>query len=394
MRSQNFKNQGNLINAENERKNERLLYIFLISLVFYFISYPIFHNNGLHTILWMATILCLAVFLVQMINLIDSQFFIIFLLLFLSIVCSILINDGAMGVSQILAIVLFLLQVFSIKVFSSINVNKSIFYIIFKFIFLIAILFVIYSFTPIAMKVTTNGYEEASSLYVFNLDNSNFAGMCLLCIYSLLLFGFFMKKNKTLSLILAVIIFYLLIKTAARASIAGAIFITIISFLFVRRKINSAIIIMSLIFPVIFSFAYIYLATNMNIEIEILGKAFFTGREEMFENAINELLSKPSMFLFGDVKANYFQNAHNAPIAIALSCGVFGLCVFYSFLLIVLKKASKNNNKISNLGIINILGISIASSAEASFFLGGFPMIIFVIIFILMANYKEEGVNQ
>lgn len=81
-------------------------------------------------------------------------------------------------------------------------------------------LFVIFIFGGIANKVTTDGRVWFCRYYVFNLDNSNIAGIYLYAFYCLILINFRLrKKQRALNVILLASLAFMIWKTEARTCI-------------------------------------------------------------------------------------------------------------------------------------------------------------------------------
>ena len=89
-----------------------------------------------------------------------------------------------------------------------------------------------------------------------------------------------------------------------------------------------------------------------------------------------------------------FQNAHNSIVSVLTSVGAIGLVCFYAFYLRTLGFVNENESSaVRTISLICILGLFIQSSMEASYFLGGFPGVMFLSTFILLSNYKDDVIG-
>ena len=92
------------------------------------------------------------------------------------------------------------------------------------------------------------------------------------------------------------------------------------------------------------------------------------------------------------------QNAHNAPLAVLCSLGVIGAVLFFGlFYRAVWTNNTAINHPTARTSVAALLAICVASCGEASMFLGGFPGVGFMFLFLWLSNYRsadsvpEEG---
>lgn len=118
----------------------------------------------------------------------------------------------------------------------------------------------------------------------------------------------------------------------------------------VFRLVYYTLVILSLIVPYIYTYMW---KNNFQLGIELMGKRFFTGREEMW----NELFSSMNTViktLFGlghdMVFSNGLVNAHNITLHIIMCCGLIACAFYYIFIFNKFEYILKNFSKIDKFG--------------------------------------------
>lgn len=353
----------------------------------YFVVYPVTHSNLIVTFIWVVSttvILFGCLLFIQVLE--NKEIYIISLIAFV-IILGLLQAWEKIEMKHINGFYLYVSFMISICVCSKINISKRTFDFIIIINRLLAILFIIYSFTPIATKQYYDGASRVSEYFVFNLDNSNMAGIYLFCIYCINLI--FCKGSKKIYINIGILaaIMYLIYKTNTRTCFFSAIAVTVIYLFWRKKQVNKGIIVLCTLFPIAFIFIYLHLFNIGYEDIEIMGKSLFSGREEVFMSYIGHI-DNFTEILIGDYTEVPLQNAHNAPLAIFCGIGAIGTVATYY---IILKNLNhKNISNVGNIAVICILCCFIQSCGEAALFLGGFPGSIFMNTFFLLTVYKEE----
>lgn len=383
---------------ENKNRQNKLFDVaFVICLAFvfiYFIEYPILHDVSLNRLVWipgllMVLISCLAY---KIDTKLDIRWFVAFFTLISIIIVGILATDKLTSFSHWFAGFAFILTMVSMRLFSMSNTSKLLFDFIYVFAVLLAVVFIIYCFTPIVNTAYFKGVMRRCDYYVFNLDNSNIAGMYLFGIFSILIINISVRKYRLLNIALCCAVFYMLFRTNSRACIVAAIIVAAAAILPKKSLVPKTLIVIAWLFPILFGSLYLFVYESGFENVEILGKSLFSGRQEVFVAYLAKI-KNGWHFLFGNYASASLQNAHNAPLTFYSSLGIVGAVITEIMLLINAFRINLGS-KISFMSLFAVLGLFIQSSAEAGMFLGGFPGIIFLLIFFLLANYQDYDLLQ
>lgn len=390
----------NLQQAKQRNINfNRLFEICIITILFltiaYFLVYPITHNFSLARLIWMPgfiLMICSCIICISQHNKALEPIEILGFLIVATVTVSGVILAG-LGSSLIFSAGAFLTLLMAMWFYSGVRISRKLFDMIYYTGVVLSVLFIIYSFTPIATKAYLRGEFVTSSYFTFNLDNANTTATYLYGIMCILLVNFPVRGNiKFLNAVLIAIDFYFIYRTNSRSCLMAAIFAIAFLFITTKKKVPSLIVVLAWLIPIIFVFIYLYMYNAKVDDIVIFNKSLFSGRESVYKDYL-AMINGVWEILFGDMKSAGFQNAHNAPLAIFCSIGVVG--AFISEILFLLSVLRINtNSRVSTLCVISIIGFFIHSCAEAHMFMGGFPGSVFMIIFYLLANYSAETDNQ
>lgn len=395
-----FKNKK--LKLDKKQKNLNFNFLFEICVIivlgltaFYFIVYPVTHNLTLARFIWIPGFLLSFVSCIICLTQQNEALEILEILGFLALTAITIggyISAG-FGFDLVFSVAAFLTLLMSMWLYSGVRISKRLFDIIYYTGVFLTFLFAIYSFTSIATTYHLNGEVIQSDYFVFNLDNSNAAGMFLYGIIGILVVNFPQRKYKTLNLIMILANLYFIYRTNSRSCIIAAVVVLLFAiFINGNKKISSLVIVLSWLFPIVFVFIYLYLYNSGFEDIEVLNKSFFSGREEVFIIYL-EKIKAPIQYIFGNLAEARLQNGHNAPVAFYSSLGFVGAVITEALMLLSVFRINKPT-KNANLSVLVISGIFIHSCAEASMLLGGFPGSVFVIIFYLLANYSEENSDK
>ena len=242
----------------------------------------------------------------------------------------------------------------------------------------LALLFSVYSLTDLVHKVTTNGQVWYTTYFVFNLDNSNTAGMYLVFVFSILLINYPLRRQKTLLILVLIYLAYMIFRTNARMAILACLFTFCSVWFFQKKHIPQWLVLCFCLLPSLFVSFYLSLYRSGFENLQILGKSLFSGRQNTYIEYLNYIQTFPQI-LFGNLAEITFTNAHNASLAIFCSVGAVGVICFYFIVINQTLKATRiSKSSVSAITLCCIMGIFLQACSEATMFLGGFPGISFV----------------
>lgn len=185
---------------------------------------------------------------------------------------------------------------------------------------------------------------------------------------------------------------YLLYCTESRTALIATAIVLLYQIFARQWVLPRWVIPVAVVSPVVFLLVYAFLWQNVPAlyDAEILGKEFFSGREQYF---VDKLLELRTNWLFGDVGLYYFTNMHNGPLAIVASMGVFGFVAHVVYMVYTLCCYHPHiRTKSQTIALIVILAIFVHSSAEATFIVGGAHYSIIVATFFLLL--KDEWQSE
>lgn len=234
--------------------------------------------------------------------------------------------------------------------------------------FLCSVLFVVLFFSDKAYK-----YGEGTLPYLtLNYSNSNLTGIILLGnIGTLLVTLRYAKRISTriVVAIMSVLMFYLLYLTKSRLTFFIAI--AMIMCCVLNIKINNRILLFVILFPFLFFAIYklLYMIEPLR-DLTILGKPFFSGRIEVWQEALAVLKGNPIYYLFGNLKEAQLKNAHNGAVAILCNYGIIGCIIFFTTLYLNCKNLfSMSSTKCSNIAKCVVIAMYATTISEAGVFL-------------------------
>lgn len=390
----------NLQQAKQKNINfNRLFEICIIVILFlaiaYFLIFPTTHNVSLIRLVWIPGFILTFVSCIICISQQNNAFEVVELFAFL-LLAAIAFGGCIMAgldINCIFSSVSYLIMLMAMWLYSGVKISKRLFDFIYYAGVVLTLIFLVYSFTPIATKALIDNEFRASEYFTFNLDNANVTGTYLYGIMCILVVNFYVRKYKALNFLLIAIDFYFIYRTNSRSCIIAAAIVLIFSmFTGGKKKLPILVIILAWLVPIIFIFVYLHMYNTSYEDVEILNKSLFSGREMVFVKYMDRIDGFWEV-IFGDLKNSRFQNAHNAPLAIYCSVGIIGAVI--SEILILLSVLRINTpSKVSGISALVIVGYFIHSCAEANMFMGGFPGSVFMIVFYLLANYSEENQND
>ena len=385
---------GKVMNElRQNNKNDQLFKAVWLLVLIYFMVHPTLHNATITGLVWKVGIVLLAMITISKVRFLEKRDCALILILSASLLIGLVSAGMLFDINKWFSVIAFLNLLLFIDKSNMIKISKKAMVYLYWIAVALTALFVIFIFGGIANKVITDGRVWFCRYYVFNLDNSNIAGIYLYAFYCLILINFrSRKKQRALNVILLASLAFMIWKTEARTCIVATIFTTTLSIFYGKKSIPKAIVWTCLIFPVAFIFAYLWLFNSGFRDIAIGDKNLFSGRQETFMTYLN-FIRTPLQVLFGNVGEVTFSNAHNGPLAIFCSTGLVGCATFYYvFIKRIITANQYASSSINHVAVICILGFVIQTSGEASILLGGFPGSPFICSLLLLAlgNFEDD----
>lgn len=362
----------------------------LLGLLGYFLAIPLDSSTLTHLIILAGAFLSLltVAFGVSIISITPKKVLSFFLIVFI-IFIQMILNPKLIDTNIIYSCFCFLSLCLMLEMSRDIFWDKSTLNYACGIFVAISLLICIYSLFPFAY-LRDNG--TICPYLTLNLGNANYAGMIILGTLFVLINIQQNYRMKVPFWILDTYLVYLIIKTGSRSCIAAIIVYFISVVLLRNRKIPNWLSIIMVLIPMIWVPVYLLLYRISSDSVSILGKNFFSGRQNIYNRFI-DILDGPINLLFGNLLEARFQNAHNAPLAVACSVGVVGMISFYCLIGSLLYRTNPlEYTTRQNIALFSVWGILIGSSFEASLFLGGFPGVVYMYtIFVLLSQSKQAN---
>ncbi len=373
-------------------KKENLFELFFcyawIMLFIYMVIRPIINSGLIIRFIWAPSLFLL--FFSSFKKTFTLRFFLQLIIPIAIIVFSVIANIESINYMHILSAFCYISMFMVLRVCADIKLKKITFDLIFYANVALSFIFFIYTFTPIAHRVHTDGEEWVNRYFVFDLDNSNAAAMYIFSFYCVLLINLAYRKHKFPIIILMVLDLYMIYGTNCRSVMLSVILVTLAYVFFCKKRIPTFWLILGIFIPIVFIVFYLALYNALDGErIILLNKSLFSGRENVFMIYLG-YIDNWVAFLFGNYTKAALQNAHNIVAAIISSLGIIGLGAFYSYfinLLVVIN--NKETTSLRTVSLVCIVALFLQASMESSFFLGGFPSIMSVSTFVMLSNYSD-----
>lgn len=270
--------------------------------------------------------------------------------------------------------------------------NKKFHNMIFSSCIVSAVILSIYSFFPFAHYF--RGTTRYCIYLTLNLDNSNFTGIVLFVLFTVMWIEKDKHRFKPLTYGLLAYVFYMIYLTNSRTCFLAAIMVILYSTFFARKRISKLILGVSLLLPFTFVPLYLSLYSRGVEDANIMGKSLFSGREEVYVRYLG-YLENGYQWMFGNMEKIFFLNTGNGPLALLCSVGLVGLIAFYWLFFRQIFLASKRAKTLaSRIAIIGLLAISIHTCAESSMVLGGIVSEFACFIFLVLANDVSDMEEQ
>lgn len=311
-----------------------------------------------------------------------------FVLLIMTILVSLMFSNGTISFDvHIMGILGFIEMPLAIMLMDCVDYNEKNTKFIFYINILIAVVFTMLSTTNYAYSGTLDslylGYSNPNATAIYLLLNQAV----------LIMFLPMLGKIYLRFLVIGLCVYeeYLIYLTDSRTCLIVSIVIVVYYFLGKKIKIPKWIIIAAMFFPLAFVLIYTYMyASGKYVDLQILGKELYSGREVFFLSQMDVLSLKN---LLGDVRQYYFTNMHNGPLTVVASCGILGYIWWFLFHFWTIQRYySAAKSQLQYIALVVILGVFIHSSSEAALIVGGahYSIIIATFYWILKGKAKLD----
>lgn len=303
---------------------------------------------------------------------------------------SLLASFSAFQGSLVYSVVCFAFLAILISVNRFVEISEGFVRFIFWANLALALMLSVQSLLPFAYLRDNGTVSPNLTLY---LSNSNYTGMVLLAVMCLLVITTAFQRVRWPMHLLTFYLLYLIYRTASRTAMVAALIFLLLSQTNRKKPISKLTLVLCLTAPFLFVPLYLILYRyNPSAGVQILGKSLFSGRENTFQEYLRNL-ETPMQYLIGNLCGARLQNAHNAPLAIFTSLGVLGCGLFYSLYANALWKNNQGvSTEAARSSVAALLSITVASCGEASMFLGGFPGISFMVLFLWLSHDQTAEV--
>lgn len=259
-----------------------------------------------------------------------------------------------------------------------------------KFIISINVIIAIYF---IYMSLGEYAYLGHPTALTLGYSNSNQAGIYIFYVNIAILIGRSFYKNKlpkVFFISLVIYLTYLLFKTESRTTFILMMFMIFYSLFMKRITIKKWVVVLITLIPVLFMSVYTGLYNNGQLlNFEIMGKPFYSGRQILFINVLNDLKGNMLLGRFGKY---FFLNTHNGILSILATTGILGVIFYYIYIWGVLLNINKqaSNNNVSQIAYISMLVFYINASTESAILVSGFLYGISFSTMYILSKVKEE----
>lgn len=291
--------------------------------------------------------------------------FLVILLVVLEFIC----YDIPLNVSSIQSIFCYLLLVVLMIAHNGFVCTKRTHDDLFRTCVLVTLVLSAYSFLPFAYYHRET--HEVGIYLTLNLDNSNFTGIVLFFLFTVLWSERKNRKCKLLLYALMAYLVYMIYLTNSRTCLATTAMLIAYTILFSKKTIPKWMIVVILVIPFVFVPVYTYLSEQGSDTILFMGKRIFSGRQDIYARYL-AYMQEPIYQMFGNMKEVFFLNAGNGPLALYCSTGIFATAAFYLLHIRQLLKSRQNaQSVVARSALVALLSFAIHTCAESSMVLGG-----------------------
>lgn len=277
-----------------------------------------------------------------------------------------------------------------------IPVTKKLVNIITAVCILSSIIFIINFFSPLAYRYIklneeTGLFNEIThNALSLGYPNANTAASIITPIAMILFILANIYRNRFFSLFLkslSILLTYFVFLTSSRSSFFSLILF--ILFVVFRIKINiTKSLVMTIllsVFAFVFVYAFLY-SQNIGSDWVLLGKPFFSGREEYLSNMFFE---GSNSWLLGDISKYKYNNYLNGMLSIYLSGGIINVILYILFFSHNIAKRFNIVSTNSHLALIAILFLYFQSFGEGNFMVSGAYFSVLISILYILSNIRS-----
>ena len=259
-----------------------------------------------------------------------------------------------------------------------------------------ACILLVYSQSPLSHMAVFEGQVYQTPYLTYGYENSNFAGIITLLVFSLIFITLETagKKMKIMCYVLGALLFYCMYETNTRSALSVAIIIPFSDLIFRKIHLKNWMLAIVCLIPILFVPFYMHLASMGNADdVQVMGKSVMSGRQVVYE-AFIERMHGTYEWIIGNLADNKLMNAHNGPLAILASCGILGFIAYFN--IFFSKLFSANKRAVSHLNILAVFIIAacfLNTCGEAALLLGGFPVITYLFTFFVFAYSNNKKIK-
>ena len=268
---------------------------------------------------------------------------------------------------HIMGAVGFLEMLLAIYIVDRIPSSESLHRFLLRINLVIALVFAVlsrtsYAYSHIIIDSLNLGYANPNATAIYLLMN-----VSLLLVYS---FRIQKRLHKWALFALCAYLVYLIYETDSRTCLIAVAVIGIYTFTSPKWRIPNWLFPVVLLIPLAFLFVYSSLyQTGRYMDLMILGKPFYSGRESYFVQMLGDL---KGYWLIGDVGQHPFSNMHNGPLTILSGCGVLGYLIYLLYIHGTLRQYYRGEvSRIQTVALMVIFAAFIHSGSEAALLTGG-----------------------
>lgn len=291
---------------------------------------------------------------------------------------------------QIMNIICFLEMMIAIYIIDSIPYSQKLERFVSIVSLISAVLFVFLSFSSVAyshkLKDSLNlGYSNPNTTAIYLFTSMSYLSICLKDLDK--------KYQQSLIFVLCLYLLYLIYQTDSRACFFSGMCIMGYTFFRPQWKIPQCVLLMmlctSLVFLLIYSELY---KRGLLLDLEILGKPFYSGRESYFVSTLKDIQGN---LLIGDIGKYSFDNMHNGALTLIAGCGLIGYVMYIAYMGYTLQSYNgKQTNYRQNAAIVVLCAYYLHSCAEAAMIVGGAQYSIYIATVYWLIKGPEKHLSE
>ncbi len=316
-----------------------------------------------------------------------------------------------------LILLVFMTLVFSILIFNSVNVNTiaiglgylSSFLIVYYSEYinftrntlkvftwvsvLSAVVFIYYYYSPIAYRYVVDNEYGLNEITHYSLTlgypnpNTTASIIAPISMILVILSKIHTKRYFKYGLfVLSLVLLYFLYLTGSRSAFISVFLFHSLVALKIKIKINKMLVIsvLSSLFIFVFFYTFLYLS-HIGLDWEIMGKPFFSGRQEFLSNMFYETFDS---WLIGDISKYKYGNLLNGFLSVFASGGIVNVIFYVLFFSHNIAKRYDRNNDYSYTALLAIVLFYLQGFAEGNFMVTGAYFSVLMSMLYVLTNVK------